>query len=130
MHRMTRPDHLPPPRWRMLTEGMSVGARAWRAVGPLGERGPEDGPRAMVLPGFLATDRTTLGLQRALAAAGYRVTGWGMGLIGAPGRTASTASPTGWSVTPPAGPRCLSAGAWAACSRARWPRRVPISSNA
>lgn len=34
----------------------------------------------MVVPGFLATDRTTLGLQRALAAAGYRVTGWGMGL--------------------------------------------------
>ena len=34
----------------------------------------------MVIPGFLATDRTTLGLQRALAAAGFRVTGWGMGL--------------------------------------------------
>ena len=34
----------------------------------------------MILPGFLATDRTTLGLQRALAAAGYRVTGWGLGL--------------------------------------------------
>jgi pimeloyl-ACP methyl ester carboxylesterase len=33
----------------------------------------------MVLPGFLATDRTTLGLQRALAGAGYRVTGWGLG---------------------------------------------------
>jgi len=64
----------------MLTEGLSVGARAWRAFGPLGERGPAEGPRAMVLPGFLATDRTTLGLQRALARAGYRVTGWGMGL--------------------------------------------------
>jgi pimeloyl-ACP methyl ester carboxylesterase len=34
----------------------------------------------MVLPGFLATDRTTLGLQRALAAAGYRVSGWGLGI--------------------------------------------------
>ncbi|MEA3009186.1 MAG: hypothetical protein QOJ91_878 [Sphingomonadales bacterium] len=34
----------------------------------------------MVLPGFLATDRTTLGLQRALAAAGYRVSGWGLGM--------------------------------------------------
>ncbi|MBV9931555.1 MAG: alpha/beta fold hydrolase [Alphaproteobacteria bacterium] len=34
----------------------------------------------MVVPGFLATDRTTLGLQRALAAAGYRVAGWGMGM--------------------------------------------------
>jgi len=34
----------------------------------------------MVVPGFLANDRTTLGLQRALAASGYRVTGWGLGL--------------------------------------------------
>jgi len=34
----------------------------------------------MVIPGFLATDRTALGLQRALAGAGYRVTGWGLGL--------------------------------------------------
>ena len=33
----------------------------------------------MVIPGFLATDRTTLGLQRAFAEAGYRVTGWGLG---------------------------------------------------
>ncbi|HYI40775.1 MAG TPA: alpha/beta hydrolase [Allosphingosinicella sp.] len=33
----------------------------------------------MVLPGFLATDRTTLGLQRAFAGAGYRVAGWGLG---------------------------------------------------
>lgn len=64
----------------MLTEGLSIGARAWRAIGRVGERGPVHGPRVMVLPGFLATDRTTFGLQRALAAAGYRVTGWGMGL--------------------------------------------------
>ena len=34
----------------------------------------------MVVPGFLANDRTTLGLQRALAGAGYRVRGWGLGL--------------------------------------------------
>jgi hypothetical protein len=34
----------------------------------------------MVIPGFLAGDRTTLGLQRALAEAGYRVTGWSLGL--------------------------------------------------
>ena len=33
----------------------------------------------MVVPGFLASDRTTLGLQRALAKAGYRVSGAGMG---------------------------------------------------
>jgi pimeloyl-ACP methyl ester carboxylesterase len=34
----------------------------------------------MVIPGFFASDRSTLGLQRAFARAGYRVTGWGMGL--------------------------------------------------
>ncbi|HEX8480422.1 MAG TPA: alpha/beta fold hydrolase [Allosphingosinicella sp.] len=34
----------------------------------------------MVLPGLLASDRSTLGLQRALAEAGYRVTGWGLGM--------------------------------------------------
>jgi pimeloyl-ACP methyl ester carboxylesterase len=34
----------------------------------------------MVIPGFLANDRTTLGLQRALADAGWRVTGWGLGM--------------------------------------------------
>ena len=34
----------------------------------------------MVIPGFLANDRTTLGLRRVLANAGYRVAGWGLGL--------------------------------------------------
>jgi hypothetical protein len=33
----------------------------------------------MVVPGFVANDRTTLGLQRALAEAGWRVAGWGLG---------------------------------------------------
>jgi pimeloyl-ACP methyl ester carboxylesterase len=54
--------------------------RLYRGFGRLGERGPADGPPLMVIPGFLASDRTTLGLQRALAAAGYRVSGWGLGL--------------------------------------------------
>ena len=54
--------------------------RLFRAFGRIGERGPADGPKLMVLPGFLATDRTTLGLQRALARAGYRVSGWGLGI--------------------------------------------------
>lgn len=39
-----------------------------------------NGEKLMVIPGFLATDRTTLGLQRALANEGWRVAGWGMGL--------------------------------------------------
>jgi pimeloyl-ACP methyl ester carboxylesterase len=61
-------------------EMVSLGARIHKSFGRLGERGPADGEKVMVLPGFLANDRTTLGLQRALADSGYRVTGWGMGL--------------------------------------------------
>jgi dienelactone hydrolase len=33
----------------------------------------------MVIPGFIANDRTTLALRRALAEAGWRVHGWRMG---------------------------------------------------
>jgi hypothetical protein len=69
-----------PPRWMLLREGASLAARAYKSFGRLGERGPAGGEKLMVIPGFLATDRTTLGLQRALAEAGYRVTGWGMGM--------------------------------------------------
>ena len=63
----------------LLWEGVALASRFYRAFGHLEERGPADGPPLMVVPGFLATDRTTLGLQRALAEAGYRVAGWGMG---------------------------------------------------
>lgn len=73
-------DERPPPLRLMLREGVALLARFYRAFGHLGERGPADGPRLMIVPGFLASDRTTLGLQRALADAGYRVTGWGFGL--------------------------------------------------
>jgi pimeloyl-ACP methyl ester carboxylesterase len=73
-------DHRPPSRWRLAREGLALAARFYRAFGSLGERGPADAPKLMVIPGFLATDRTTLGLQRALAGAGYRVSGWGLGL--------------------------------------------------
>lgn len=75
-----RPDTAPPALWLLLREGFSLGLRAHRAFGALGERGPADGAPVMVIPGFVATDRTTLGLQRALAAEGYRVTGWGQGI--------------------------------------------------
>ena len=38
-----------------------------------------DGPPALVIPGFLATDGTTTALRKALARAGWRVHGWEMG---------------------------------------------------
>ena len=34
----------------------------------------------LVIPGWMATDRTTMPLRRALAEAGWRVHGWGLGL--------------------------------------------------
>ncbi|HEX9964294.1 MAG TPA: alpha/beta hydrolase [Allosphingosinicella sp.] len=69
-----------PPLWLLIREGASIASRFWRGFGRLGPRGPEDGPPLMVIPGFMASDRSTLGLQRALAGAGYRVSGWGLGL--------------------------------------------------
>jgi pimeloyl-ACP methyl ester carboxylesterase len=55
-------------------------SRLYRAFGSLGPFGPEDGPPLIVIPGFLASDRGTLGLQRALGEAGFHVTGAGMGV--------------------------------------------------
>ena len=55
-------------------------SRAWRSFGHQGPRGPLDGPPALVIPGFIATDRTVMELRRALAASGWRVHPWGMGL--------------------------------------------------
>ena len=75
-----RPDDRAPPGWMRVYEVAALISRVNRSFGRLGERGPESGPRLMVIPGFLATDRTTLGLQRALADAGFRVVGWGLGL--------------------------------------------------
>jgi len=45
----------------------------------MGPRGPADGPPALVIPGFIATDRTTMELRRALADAGFRVHPWRQG---------------------------------------------------
>ncbi len=73
-------DDKAPSRLQLAREGLELAARIYRGFGRLGERGPEGGRKLMILPGFLANDRTTLGLQRALARAGFRVAGWGLGL--------------------------------------------------
>jgi pimeloyl-ACP methyl ester carboxylesterase len=52
----------------------------WRAFGSTRPIGPVDGPPALVIPGFVAHDRTTMALRRALADTGWRVHGWEMGL--------------------------------------------------
>jgi alpha-beta hydrolase superfamily lysophospholipase len=69
-----------PPLRLLIGEGAMIASRVWRFFGRTGERGPADGPPLLVVPGFLASDRSTLGLQRALAEAGYRATGWGLGI--------------------------------------------------
>ena len=67
------PDDLAPPTWHRVRELAWRMPRLLAGLGPLGPRGPEDGPPALVIPGFLATDRTTMDLRRALARAGWRV---------------------------------------------------------
>ena len=72
-------DDLPPPNWRRLYEASWLLSRAWRGIGQNGPRGPEDGPPALVIPGFIASDRTVMELRRALAEGGRRVYPWSLG---------------------------------------------------
>jgi predicted esterase YcpF (UPF0227 family) len=74
------PDDLAPPGWHRLREIAWHIPRVLAGLGPLGPRGPEDGPPVLVIPGFLATDRTTMELRRALARAGWRAHPWALGL--------------------------------------------------
>ncbi|MDB5721282.1 MAG: alpha/beta fold hydrolase [Alphaproteobacteria bacterium] len=73
-------DERPPPLRLLAREPFALLARMYRAFGRLGPFGPEDGPPVLVIPGFLATDRTTLGLQRALGEAGFRASGTETGI--------------------------------------------------
>ena len=73
------PDDLAPPGWHRLRQIAWHLPRFLAGLGPVGPRGPEDGPPALVLPGFLATDRTTMDIRRALARAGWRAHPWNLG---------------------------------------------------
>lgn len=72
-------DRPPAGVWR-LAEAAWLGARFWRGFGHVGPHGPEDGPPALVIPGWMAGDRTCLELRRALGEAGWRVHPWRLGL--------------------------------------------------
>ena len=63
-----------------MREVAALASRFWRGFGHKGPRGPGDGPPAMVIPGFIANDRTTTELRRALAEAGFRVHPWRQGI--------------------------------------------------
>src|SRR4029453_1074869 len=77
------PDLRIPPNWRRLREAGWLLSRAWHGLGHLDAPRPADGPPALVIPGFIANDRTTMALRRALADAGFRTypwnSGWNMG---------------------------------------------------
>ena len=74
------PDDLAPPGWGRIREVAWHLPRLLAGLGPLGPRGPEDGPPVLVIPGFLATDRTTMDLRRTLARGGWRAHPWLLGL--------------------------------------------------
>ena len=73
-------DDRPPRLALRLAEAAWLLPRMWRVFGSTGPIGPADGPPALVIPGFVAHDRTTEPLRKALAQGGWRVHGWGMGL--------------------------------------------------
>jgi pimeloyl-ACP methyl ester carboxylesterase len=74
------PDDLAPSAWRRFREVAWHFPRMLSGLGPLGPRGPEDGPPVLVIPGFFGTDRTTMDLRRALARAGWRAHPWLLGI--------------------------------------------------
>ena len=72
-------DDRPPPGWMRIEEVGTLVTHIPRQFGHSGPRGPSDGPPALVIPGFVANDHTTLELRKALAEGGWRVHGWGLG---------------------------------------------------
>ena len=73
------PDTLAPSDWYGLSEVAWHLPRMLAGLGHLGPRGPEKGPPVLVIPGFLASDRTTMDLRRALARTGWRAHPWLLG---------------------------------------------------
>jgi pimeloyl-ACP methyl ester carboxylesterase len=62
-----------------MSEAAYLVPRAIAGFGHLGPRGPEDGEPALIIPGFLAGDRTTMELRRAFAEGGWRAYPWNCG---------------------------------------------------
>jgi pimeloyl-ACP methyl ester carboxylesterase len=81
--RSARVRERPPAPWLALSEWPRAFAElGWFTVaaGPLLARAPRgDGHRVLVLPGFLADDRSTRPMRWFLRQLGYRVSGWRMG---------------------------------------------------
>jgi alpha-beta hydrolase superfamily lysophospholipase len=76
------PDHRPPSLPQFLREAGALLTLRWRSLGgPAAVAGGVgQGQPVMVIPGFLASDYSTVILRQTLRAAGYRAYGWGLGL--------------------------------------------------
>ncbi|QNN67762.1 hypothetical protein H9L13_02170 [Sphingomonas lutea] len=114
------PDDLAPAGWHRLREVAWHIPRLLSGLGPLGPRGPEDGPPVLVIPGFLATDRTTMELRRALARAGWCAHPWLLGIN--TGAKRDTLELLEKRLDELADQRGVLVVGWSlgACSRARW----------
>ena len=73
-------DDKPPPGWRRFAEAAWLVPRLLRGFGEVAVLGPEDGPPAYVIPGFIASDKTCSALRHSLAEAGWRTYPWDLGL--------------------------------------------------
>lgn len=74
------PDTIAPSGWHRTREffwQLPRNLTHWEKVEP---KGRKSGPPAIVLPGFMSTDRSTQQLRRALARHGWRVHPWGLGM--------------------------------------------------
>jgi pimeloyl-ACP methyl ester carboxylesterase len=80
-HDMLRLDDRAPPFSLLAREAMSFGPlRIRAALGPRVKMQTQGGGRpVMVIPGFMASDRTTARLRRSLSASGFACVGWGLG---------------------------------------------------
>ena len=74
------PDTIPPSNAARLREMGVLIPRMWKSFAPVRPLGPQAGPKCLVIPGFLAHDRSTAELRRAFAGAGWRTEGWNLGL--------------------------------------------------
>ncbi len=73
-------DHQPPPLPRLLGEARSIAGWPIRMLRSPAIPARVEGPSVLVVPGFLASDRSTAVLRCALAEAGFRTHGWQMGM--------------------------------------------------
>ena len=80
MNQIWTGDDRPPRLGLRLGEAAWLLPRMFRIFGSTEPVGPPDGPVALVIPGFVAHDRTTEALRNTLAEAGWRVHGWEMGV--------------------------------------------------